>query len=219
MIVGLVVYWVIEQVLPGLWPIIETGDEAEIEKYIRDQGSLGGIIVLAVLQMLQVISVICPGAPIQIAAGIVEGPLVGFLVCYFSYVAINMLIFVLARKLDNKTGAFFSTDEVKESKFKFITEAKHPEIMVAVGCMMPFLPNGIIPHVAARTKQITTKNFFYSVLIGSPLPILALCLIGPRLLRCNFLLAALMLVGLVGITVLLFVFRDQISRIVYKKGV
>lgn len=73
LLIALIVYLVFKSFLPDFIPVIQSGEEAEIEAYIRSQGSLLGALIAALLQFFQVVSVIFPGMPIQIAAGIIFG--------------------------------------------------------------------------------------------------------------------------------------------------
>lgn len=56
-----------------------------------------GLICTALLQFLQVVSIVLPGAPIQVAAGIVYGVWKGSAICYVSHVSANLAVFAASR--------------------------------------------------------------------------------------------------------------------------
>ena len=204
-------FFALSRFLPGFIQILEHGDEGEIEQYIRDSGSTKSVIITAVLQFVQVVSVICPGGPIQIAAGIIFGTFAGYLICHLSYIAANMSVFALSRRLGKRLDGLFSPEgEVK--KLSFISRSRSPAYMVVLACMMPLLPNGIVPYVAARTK-IKYSGFLLSMSLGSLPTILILCAVGSRLLEGDYLFSALLFGGMLLVITLLFVFRNRIISV------
>lgn len=147
-------------ILPGFADVLEHGDQQELVHYIRDFGSVGGVLLALLLQIVQIISIFFPGGPIQIAIGVVFGTLWGFIICHVGYVLANIAVFFSARRLGNRLDQLFSGNDASESRFRFITESQHPGFVVALACLIPMLPNGLVPYIAARTK-ITTLQFFF----------------------------------------------------------
>lgn len=195
-------------ILPGFIDTLEQGDQSAIEQYIRSFDSYQSVLLAFFLQFVQILSVFFPGGPIQIAIGIVFGTLDGFLICLSGYVLANLFVFFSARKLGNRFDQLFSNSS-NTKKLKFISEAKHPGYVVTLSCLIPLLPNGLVPYIAARTK-ITTLQFFISVLTGSIPTLLMLCAIGNKILMADYGIVALLCALLVIGVALLYLFRNRL---------
>ena len=50
-------------------------------------------------------------------------------------------------------------------KIDFLKKERHPAYMTAMACLIPVLPNGIIPYAAARTK-IRLYEFALAMVLG-----------------------------------------------------
>jgi uncharacterized membrane protein YdjX (TVP38/TMEM64 family) len=200
--------------MPELIPLLRNGNESEIEAYLRTCGDLKGMLCVVLLQAVQVISVVLPGAPIQVAVGIVYGTVRGFFLCHLSAVAANSLVFVLARRLGARMDRIVPVEE-KSSKLDFLLKSDSPAYMTVVACLIPILPNGIIPHVAAKTK-ITLPQFTLAVYLGSLIPVLVLCAVGSKILYGSYIGAVLLLVGLFATVFLLTKFRAEVIAFLNK---
>lgn len=198
----------LNEILPGFYQVLKTGDQTQIERYIRGFVSFGGVLLAFVLQFIQILSIFFPGGPIQIAIGVVFGTLAGFVICQTGYVLANLFVFFSARRLGNRLDRLFSCGGDTKS-LRFISEAKHPAFMVALSCLMPFLPNGLVPYIAARTK-ISTPEFFLSVLFGGAPTLLMLCAIGNRILLGDYKTVVLLGVALALGVLLLYIFRKRV---------
>lgn len=204
----LAIIFLLEKYIPQLLPVLKNGSEAEIESFIRSGGTLMSTGITALLQFFQVLSIVFPGAPIQVAAGIIFGFLKSYFICHISYIAANVTVFFFARKLSGRAAALVKYAN-RKVKLKFITESEYPEFMIMLACLMPFLPNGIIPYVAARTK-VSFKRFIIAVSAGSFPTIFMFCAIGNRILKGNYVFAAVLFGSMMLIIVLVFIFRDKI---------
>ncbi|GEM_PF-154801 len=200
-------------ILPGFADVLERGDQEELVSYIRSFGSVGGVALAFLLQFVQIISIFFPGGPIQVAIGIVFGTLFGFIICHVGYVLANIVVFISVRKLGNRLDQLFSNNKEKESRFRFISNSEHPAFIVALSCLIPLLPNGLVPYIAARTK-ITFWQFLISVYLGSIPTLLMLNAIGNKLLHGDYLKVALLGGTLVLGVVLLYLFRKKIFALV-----
>lgn len=196
-------------ILPGFVDILEHGDQQEIISYIRGFGSVGGVALAFLLQFIQIISIFFPGGPIQIAIGVVFGTFGGFFICHAGYVLANLAVFFSARRLGNRLDQLFSKGENSSSRFRFLTESHYPGFVVALSCLIPLLPNGLIPYIAARTK-ITFFQFFVAVYLGSIPTLLLLNAIGNKLLRGDYLTMALLGGLLILGVALLYLLRGRI---------
>lgn len=66
-------------------------------------------------------------------------------------------------------------------KYDILTRVRNPQVMVVVACLMPIVPNGLIPYLASKTR-ITYPQFFVCVYAGSLPTILVLSALGSNLL-------------------------------------
>ncbi len=202
-----IILFALDSILPGFSDVLEHGDHTQIEQYIRSFGSVGGAMLGFLLQFIQILSVLFPGGPIQIAIGVVFGTFEGFLICLSGYVLANLFVFWSARKLGNRLDQLFSGS--RTNRLRFITEAKHPGFVVALSCLLPFLPNGLVPYIAARTK-ISTGRFLLATFLGCMPTLFLLCAIGNTLLMGNYkkviLLSALLVIGVL----LLYLTRNRL---------
>jgi len=118
------------------------------------------------------------------------------------------LVFYSARKLGNRLDQLFAGSN-RTKRLRFISEAKHPGYVVALSCLMPFLPNGLVPYIAARTK-ISTLHFLISVYFGSIPTLLVLCAIGNKILLGDYLKVVLLCVLLGAGVLLLYLYRRKL---------
>ncbi len=216
-LIFLLIYQSFGTMIPGLIRVLKSGNEKEIADYLSNAGKLDGMLCTIVLQMVQVISIVIPGMPIQIAAGMVYGAFRAFLFTYFGYVSANVIVFAVARHIGTglvENISFKKKSSWLENKFKTI----RPEFVVSLACLMPAVPNGIVPYLAART-QITYINFTLAVAMGSGIPILLSCLTGHFILKGNYTFSIISIVLLW--TLIIFVVRKQdlIFNILDKRGV
>lgn len=212
-LIVLIILLILQGVLPGFIDILEHGDRWEIMEYIRSFGSVRGMALGFLLQFMQIISVIFPGAPIQIAMGVVFGTWLGLAICVAGYVAANVLVFWLARRFGNRMDKILP---VKQRKIEtIIANSEYPGFMVFLACLIPLLPNGIVPYIAARTK-LELKHFFISVFFSSIPCLLLLCAVGSRILEGDYLRAAIFGSILVLSIILLYVFRAKVISLALK---
>ncbi len=209
--VGLV-YFAFVKAMPDLIPLLTHGSEAEVEAYLKQNNSLTGMLCAALLQALQVFSVVLPGPPIQIAAGIVYGTWRAFLVCHLSSVAANLLVFGLARRFEYRMNQLIPVGE-RTSKLDFLIKSDHPAYMTVIAYLIPVLPNGIIPYAAAKTR-IRFWPFFLCCYFGSFLSVFVLCAAGSKVTEGGYVFAAVLVAVLVLVVFLLMKNYEKILRLV-----
>ena len=56
--------------LPGLWSAFSAGDEQALSAYLTSQGRLRSFLTLWFLAVVQVLSLVIPAMPVQLAAGL-----------------------------------------------------------------------------------------------------------------------------------------------------
>ena len=192
-----IVYIVLKEVAPDIIELLKSGDQKSIEEYVRGTGAKGAA-VLFVLQYLQVVSIIISGIPIQITAGIVLGSINGFIICYSANFISNLTVFIVARKIGGKRVRDILGS--RNNRFDFIGSYQYPGFMVMLACLMPVIPNGIIPYIASMSK-VSIKGFCTGVLLGSFSGTLLFCCIGGQIMQGNFavaiILCSLQIVGVI----------------------
>jgi uncharacterized membrane protein YdjX (TVP38/TMEM64 family) len=202
---------VIKAILPGFLEILESGSREEIERYLTSFGTTQGMLLAFLMQFIQIVSIVLPGGPIQIAVGIIFGTMTGFIICHLGYIAANVLVFTVSRKLGNKIDEFFPIEEEK-SKGNFITSSDHPGFMVFLACLVPFMPNGIVPHIAAKTN-VSFLDFLIAVYLGSAPCMLLLCLVGGKLMQGKYLTAGIYGAILFGSVICLYFMRNKVVEL------
>ncbi|MGN1387703.1 MAG: TVP38/TMEM64 family protein [Bacillus sp. (in: firmicutes)] len=179
-------YWLITYTDPDLIPLLTSGNQEAIEDMLRSETGLYAVLLTIVMEFLQTFSIIIPGMPINIAAGIVFGWLEGTLICTVGFVAANVAVFVIAKRVRGLVKKIVPSTNQKNSRWKFISEAKNPVLMITLAFATPGVPNGFIPYVSS-TLPVTTKSFAAAVFCGSLPGIIFSNFIGHFLLRRNYL--------------------------------
>jgi len=215
-LIFLTILLVLKQILPGFVEVLEEGNGTTIEDYVRGFGTVKGVLIGILLQFMQIVSIVFPGGPIQISMGIIFGTWLGLGVCFVGYVTANCAVFWAARALGEKINDWMPIEEEeRSSKLNFIRRIKNPTLMVLITCMMPFMPNGVVPYLAART-DIKFKNFFLAVSIGCAPTLLLLCAAGNKILKGNYIEAGIYGAVLVACVVILTVKQKEILALAEK---
>lgn len=202
----------VSTIIPLFRSMSETGgnNEEVIENYLKSENGIRGLFSLAAFQILQVISIFFPGAPIQIAGGLIYGTWKSFAVCIVSFVFANTMVFYLRRRNTNGIlSRFLSTDSKRFQKVSTWLNSSDPGFMSMLAYMLPGIPNGFVPYVAARTN-ITTSHFAFSVFLGSIFQIFLMCWIGSQLIQGNWIFSAILVIVMIAVIVILFLNKNRI---------
>lgn len=197
----LLVYLIFRSSAPGLMPAIREGNTGVIEEYLESNANIKGMILTAILQIVQVISIVIPSMPIQVAAGVVFGVWKGFIICHLANVAGNCLVYTAYSKMSNRLNDLIPVNR-NNKVVKFIQSSSSTTFMVAMTCLIPAVPNGFVPY-AAVLVDVPLKKFAFAVWAGSAFPVFMMCLIGRRILAGDYFMAvALIIVTLIMAVVL-----------------
>lgn len=164
-----------------LLPLIREGDRDAIVTYIAGEDAVMGMVSVALLSAIQVVSVIMPGMAIHIAAGVLYNWWKAFLLCYGGFVGGNMAVFWFVRHLGKKSPYNVSLGGVG-AKVMDLLKSAPPMFTVSVAFMIPGVPNGIVPYIAAKSG-LTQRQYFIGTAVGSWMQILASCMAGSFLIR------------------------------------
>ncbi len=191
---------------PDLIRLLKDGDMNEMREYIMGAGT-EGILVIVSLQFLQTITIFFPGIPIYMCSGIVYGKIKGTIICYLTYVISNLLIYFISKRLKESADTLFENH--KNLKLgRLMSKTKRPALLIALLCIVPVIPNGIIPHLAANSK-ITTKQFLIAVALGCIPGIFLFVCCGELLLTEYFWIVIAMMVLAVLFLIFGVKFKDR----------
>lgn len=199
----LVVVYLIVTVAPSMIDVLKSGDEEAIESFVSSQGA-SATIAIVLLQVLQTITIVFPGIPIYMVAGIVLGRWKGMVVCYITYVISNAAVFIFSRTM--KETADELMDKKTDSKIEqFMHRTGKPKLWIMLLCVIPVVPNGMVPYIASNTGM-STKEFVQAVDIGCIPCIILFVLCGDLLLSPYFkvVLILIIAIGLLGLLGYLF---------------
>lgn len=207
----------VKSVLPGFLEKLANGDKEEIKNYLAGFHDFEGYAIAFLLQFIQIITIFLPSIPIQLAVGAIFGARKGFLICYAGYVLASLLVFAVSRALGGKLDKLFpkrraEIDEIQKKRKRFITDAEHPAFMVLLASILPILPNGFIPYIAARTK-IKFTGFLAAVGIGCIPTVLTLCAVGNHITVGKWWAALLYAVPLLVLVAVMFWQQKNIIKL------
>ncbi len=202
---------------PDMIAILKSGDEAQLEAYVAGAGA-GGVLIIVALQVLQTITIVFPGIPIYMASGVIFGHIWGTVICYITYVVSNSAVFLFSRKLGEKANELVSSNKKnanEESVRGLMKRTKHPYILIAALCMIPVIPNGLVPHIAAQ-GNVRFRKFVEAVAVGCIPGILLFVTFGDLLMSKYFKYILALIIAVLVITLLGFLFKGKTNGIMNK---
>ena len=165
---GLVAFIVLMAIIVVVaWPYIadvfsEGGVDRLVER-VQNAGAAGVLIVLG-MQFLQVVVAFIPGEVVQIAAGLMYGPLLGTLVILVGCVISSSVVYKLVHVL----GAPFvqgmvSTEHLE--KFRAFEASGKLDIIVFVLFLVPGMPKDVFTYIVPLT-DMPYKKFIVLTTVG-----------------------------------------------------
>ena len=155
-IVGLVAFIVLLGVIvAALWPSLSViFEEDGVNKLIERIQGMGaaGVLVLLGLQLLQIIVAFIPGEVVQVAAGMLYGPVFGSIVILFGCVISSALIYELVHRL----GAPFVRSMVDEKhlvKFYEFERSGKLNVIVFILIVIPGMPKDVFTYLVPLTNM------------------------------------------------------------------
>jgi uncharacterized membrane protein YdjX (TVP38/TMEM64 family) len=200
--------YVLHEHTPRILEYLETDDISGLTGYIRGEGKIGEIVLIA-LQAVETISIFLPALPVYVCAGIIYGRLEGIIMCYITNLVINAAMFTFARR----TGA----DVSRNSKYgrnqkveEIMKRVRKPETAVLVISMLPVVPNGTIPYLAAGT-EITFGGFMRSLAVGCLPSIVLNVICGDALLTISWHIFLPVIIVIAVLAAIVFILRRRFS--------
>ena len=185
--------------LPGLWTVFSAGDEQALSDYLT----------LWFLAVVQVLSLVIPAMPVQLAAGLAYGPWLGFLTSFSASAVANMSVYLLARRLAPVIRRLVADNPKAAKLLDSVRSSKDPWFYTILAFITPGLPNGIIPYAAANAGM-RPKQFLAAIFISLPFPTLLTCAAGSFILEGNWMLTVLVGVVLFSFVGILFFNRTRL---------
>lgn len=217
-LVGLVVFIVlITAIVVAIWPtlsiVFEPGGVETLIELITSQGPLGVLILLG-MQLLQIIVAFIPGEVVQIAAGMMYGPLWGSVVILVGCVLSSMVVYELVHKL----GAPFVRSMVGEKqllKFRQFELSGKFGVTVFILFLIPGFPKDVLTYIVPLS-DMNLRTFLLLSTIGRTPGVIILTYAAAGLADGNIVTSVIIFVvaALIAIIVLLLRNRiiDAISR-------
>lgn len=170
-LVGLVVFIVlITAIVVAIWPtlsiVFEPGGVETLIELITSQGPLGVLILLG-MQLLQIIVAFIPGEVVQIAAGMMYGPLWGSVVILAGCVLSSMVVYELVHKL----GAPFVRSMVGEKqllKFRQFELSGKFGVTVFILFLIPGFPKDVLTYIVPLSDMNLRTFLLLSTIARTP---------------------------------------------------
>ena len=217
-LVGLVVFIVlITAIVVAIWPtlsiVFEPGGVETLIELITSQGPLGVLILLG-MQLLQIIVAFIPGEVVQIAAGMMYGPLWGSVVILVGCVLSSMVVYELVHKL----GAPFVRSMVGEKQllqFRQFELSGKFGVTVFILFLIPGFPKDVLTYIVPLS-DMNLRTFLLLSTIGRTPGVIISTYAAAGLADGNIVTSVIIFVvaALIAIIVLLLRNRiiDAISR-------
>jgi uncharacterized membrane protein YdjX (TVP38/TMEM64 family) len=195
--------------LPGLWTAFRSGDENALSRYLNSEGTLRSFFVLWFLSFVQVVAIVIPAMPVQLAAGIAYGPWKGFFSSFSASALANMLVFLLARRMLPVIDMLTADSPRARKMLSSVRASRDPWFYTILAFMTPGLPNGIIPYAAA-SAGMKPRSFLGAIFLALPLPTLLTCAAGSFILSGDWIVSVWIGVGLYSCVGILFFRRARV---------
>lgn len=200
------------QEFADLFHLLERGDEKEISEYLNRQGQWQGMFSVYFISILQVVSIVIPGMAIQIAAALIFGWWRAFIATYLGFVSGNILVFIVVRVMGNRIQGLIDTEREAGWLMSKINNA-NSSFVVALACLVPGIPNGIIPYVAAST-DIKLKDFAFAIAASCWIQILLNCVAGYFIVMGQYLFLIISIILQILLIIFVATHREQVLKFI-----
>lgn len=181
---GVICWFMFKDVLVEMIALIRNGDEQQLSAFLAGQSLFNGLAALFLVSILQVVSIVLPGPVFQVAGAVIFGWWRSFLVCWTGFVCGNGLVFFLARFFGRSLTEALGLEQKNGWLLNKMNSAD-PRFVTALACMIPGIPNGIIPYVAQRC-DMRLYSFVFAIAASSWINILLNCIAGHFLARGEY---------------------------------
>lgn len=135
-----------------LWQPIMTfvSDPASLRDWVRGAGALGPL-AFSVLNILQVIFAVIPGAPFEVAAGYLFGVIPGTLLCDATMTIGSVLVFLMVRRFGVKLVELFVPHE-KLERLPVLSNTEQVQSVLFFIFLIPGTPKDMVTYLAGLTE-------------------------------------------------------------------
>ena len=188
-----------------------------LRRFVEEIQSTGifGALILCLIQTLQVVVAFIPGEFVELAAGVMFGPLLGLILCLVGLNLGTALIFLLVRRL----GRAFVDENVSERDFKrltFLNDPRRALIILFFIFLIPGIPKDVLIYPIPLTKVKLSLFIIVSSIARIP-TIITSTLTGSAVIEENYTLAVIMTVISVTLAALGLIFNKRICSLIDKR--
>jgi len=199
------------KLFPGLIDIMKINNEEAIADYIRTQGTWKGYLCIVLMNIIQVVSIFLSGNIIYVSSGLIYTWYESFMLCYLSFLFTNCAVYLFAKTV----GKAFEKRLEEGGRFEKImskVKSNNPAVIIFLANLLPGIPNGLCPYMAAFLK-LDFRRFFMAVALSSWLQIILYCIIGHLIIRGNILVSIAVAAIEWILAFLCFLKRDKLAVI------
>lgn len=200
--------------VPDIWAALSSGNDGALEACLENQSRTYSACLLWLLSFVQVISIVLPSLPIQLAAGIVLGSWLGAAVCLSASVCSHMAVFFLAKHAKKQLNAIAASSPKMEKILDTLSVRRNRTYYTVMVLLAPGLPNGVIPYAAANSGMAANR-YLLALLIALPLPTWVTCAAGDLILSGDWMFSIIMMAVLFAAVGLLLLVRDSLPDRLY----
>lgn len=189
-------------------PMLASDEGRETLEALVDSNLFLGIVVFLLLQVLQIVVALIPGAVIQILGGVLFGGFWGSVLCIFGTFLGEAAVFYVVRKLGMPlVEALIDSKGIK--RLSFLQDTKKVELAVFILFLIPVMPKDALTYIAPLTKIKASTFFILSITARAPSMIMSI-VFGSSLGKGNFALAVILsiIIAVIGIACILY--KDRV---------
>lgn len=184
--------------LPVVKHLMDPTVRAQFQQWVHSLG-LGGIAILFLLQITQILIAFIPGEPIELAAGALYGGLGGFAICILACLLAHIISFSLAKKFGRPwLEKVFGKEKL--ASFSFLNNARRLEVLVFLLFLIPGTPKDMLTYLVGVTPMKRTSFVTISIFARMP-SIMMSAMLGANIMEGNWWAAAIcfMIIAIVGL--------------------
>ncbi|MBR3181740.1 MAG: TVP38/TMEM64 family protein [Eggerthellaceae bacterium] len=209
---GLIAFIVIMAIIViAVWPYVaDVFSEGGVERLVDRVQNAGpaGILILLGMQFLQILVAFIPGEVVQLAAGLMYGPLFGSIIILIGCVISSSIIYKLVRALGAPfVQSMVSTEHLE--KFRSFEESGKLDIIVFILFLIPGMPKDVFTYLVPLT-DMPYKKFITLTTIGHIPGVVGSTYAASGIASGEIVGPVVVLVVLAVVAVVAIVFRDKI---------
>ena len=139
----------------------------EALEHFLNQFGLWAPAVFTIIQAVQVVLPILPGAIGCLAGVLIFGPFWGFLYCYFGISIGSICAFLLARRYGAPFVRSISNPRTYEKYIGWLEKGNRFDIFFAIAIFLPVAPDDFLCYLAGLTRM-SLKKMTAIILLGKP---------------------------------------------------